>query len=140
MRLLALFWRPPGRLAHGSINASDRDLIEGKLARRLGKDRLHDDDTLHAARRALRPARRSIRKHRHPAPAHRLRLIEQRNDCSGGIRVADSVIRTVVADRVHVEGSDASVFRKANFHAALESRPRAADEMLFLAADAHHHW
>ena len=47
--------RPERRFAFRRVDLADRHLVEPKLARRLGQDRLHDDDALHAARRALRP-------------------------------------------------------------------------------------
>ena len=37
-------------------------------------------DALHSAGCALRTTRRSIGEHRYPSPAHRWRLIQQRND------------------------------------------------------------
>ena len=71
---------PNGALPSGALIRRIVHLVERELARRLGQDRLHDDDALHAARRALRAARRRIGQHRHAAPAHRHRLIQQRND------------------------------------------------------------
>src|SRR4029453_17128273 len=47
--------------------------------------------------------------------------------------------RTVVAHREHVERGDVTVLREADLHPASYSGTAAADEMLFLAADSHHH-
>ena len=55
------------------------------------------------------------------------------------IRIALRIVRTVVADDEHVDGGDPAFLREADFHAAMQAGARAADVMLFLAADAHHH-
>ena len=130
---------PKGALPSGAVDLADLHLVERKLARRLGQDRLHDDDALHAAGRALRTARRSIGQHGHAAPAHRRRLIQQRDDTSRSVGVAIGVVGAVVGDDEHVQRGDPAVLGKADLHPALEAGPRAADEMFFLAADAHHH-
>ena len=68
------------RLALRRVDAADRHLIDAELARRLGDDRLHQHDALHAARLTLRTARRRVGQHRDAAPPHRRRLIQQRRD------------------------------------------------------------
>ena len=49
------------------------------------------------------------------------------------------VVGTVVGDHEHIEGRDPPFLGEADFHAALETGPRASDEMFLFAADAHHH-
>jgi hypothetical protein len=73
------------------------------------------------------------------APAHGLRLVQQRHDAARRRRIAHRVIRTVVANDEHVESRDPSLFREADFHTPLKARARASDEGFLLAADAHHH-
>ena len=101
--------------------------------------RLHQHVRLRAARLTLRAARRRVRQHRDAAEAHRLRLIRQRRDDAGVVAVALALERTVVADRAHVERGDAAVLGEADLHPAAHARTAAADVVLFLAADAHHH-
>ena len=61
-------------------------------------------DPLHAARRALRAARRRVGQHRHAAPAHGLRLVQQRDDAARRGGIALLVVGTVVADDEHIQG------------------------------------
>src|SRR2546425_5245571 len=126
-------------LARRRVDLPELHLIDAELLRGLREDRLHDADALHPARRALRDFRRRVREHGQTAPAHRLRLIGERDRRACGPRVALRVVRTVVADRVHVDGRDAAIFSEAGLDAREDTGPRAADEVLFLARDAHHH-
>ncbi len=94
---------------------------------------------LRAARLALRPSRRCVRQDRDAAKAHRLRLIHERGNHARVVAITLALERTVVADREHVERGDVTVLREADLHPAAHSGTTAADEMLFLAADSHHH-
>jgi len=62
--------------------------------------------------RALRDFWRRVGEHRESAPPHRLGLIGQRDAGAGRARVALCVVRTVVADRIHVDREDLAVFLK----------------------------
>src|SRR5207248_11246487 len=53
--------------------------------------------------------------------------------------VALTIVGAVVADSVHVDRGDPPVFSEADLDASEDSRPRAADEVLVFARDAHHH-
>ena len=50
-------------LAFRRVDAMDGHLIDVQLPRRLGEDRLHQHDALHAARLTLRAARRRVGQH-----------------------------------------------------------------------------
>ena len=127
------------RLALRTVDAADGHLVHPELARRFRDDRFDDDNPLQAAGRALRTPWRCIRQHRHPAPAHGLRLIQQRHHAAGCRGIALCVVGTVIGDHEHVEGRDPPLSGEADFHSALKTGPRASDESLLLAADAHHH-
>ena len=105
---------PEHGLAFGRVDPPDRDLIDRELARGLREERLHQRDALHAARLALRPPRRGVGDHRHAAPAHRRRLIQQRDDAARLRRVADRS-RSVLADDEHVNRRDLALFVKPTF-------------------------
>src|SRR6266436_7562813 len=62
----------------GCIDHADGDAIEIELARRLVEDRLHGEGGLVFARTALRAAERCVGEHRNALPAHRQRLIDDR--------------------------------------------------------------
>ena len=66
-------------------------------------------------------SRRGIGQHRHAAPAHRLGLIQERDDDSRSIGVAICIVRAVVRDGEHIQGGDFSVLGKADFHPALKT-------------------
>src|SRR6185437_5111602 len=100
-------------LARGGVDLVNFHRIDAQLAGRLGQNRLHHHDALEAARLALRNARRGIRDHADAAHAHGRRLIHQRSDASGGHAIALRVIRSVVADRIHIHGGDAAVLGEA---------------------------
>ena len=53
--------------------------------------------------------------------------------------IALRIVRAVVHDHEHVDRGDPAFLREADFHAAVQAGTRAADVVLFLAADAHHH-
>src|SRR4029453_11865153 len=127
------------RLSLRRVEAADRYLIDPKLARCRRQHRLNQHVRLRATRLTLRPARRRVRQHRHPSEAHRHRLIRQRRDDAGVVAIALALERTVVARRHHVEREDAALFGETDLHPAAHARTAAADEVLFLAADAHHH-
>ena len=105
----------------------------------LRQHRLHEADALHAARRALRRLRRRVGQHGHAAPPHRLRLIGERDRGAGRARVALRVVRTVVADANMSIAVMRPSLRKPTLTRASEARARAADVVLVLARDAHHH-
>ena len=54
------------------------------------------------------------------------------------IGVAHLIVRAVVADHEHIERGDPAFLGEADLHPAVEAGTRAADVVLFLAADAHH--
>ena len=126
------------RLAFRRIDPPNRDLIEAELLRRLRDDRLHDRVRLHRSRRPLLRPRRRVRNHREAAPAHRLRLPDERRGVAGGPVIAHRPVGAVVFDDEEIERGDSSVFGEADARAAGHPGARAADVMLFLAADAHH--
>src|SRR4029077_12461124 len=95
-------------------------------------------DSLHSAGRTLGTARRRVGQDRHRTPAHGLRLVQGRDDTSGGERIAHHVVRAVVAYHVHVEGGDPAFLGESNLHPAVQTGTPAADVILFLAGNAHH--
>jgi hypothetical protein len=140
VRLLAVGQRrAERRLAGRRVDAADRHLIEAQLLSGLRQHRLEQADALHAAGRALRGLGRGVGQHGETAPPHRLGLIRQRHRRAGGAAVALRVVRAVVADRVHVDRGDAAVLGHAEFDARQDAGACAADEVLVLARDAHHH-
>ena len=126
------------RLAFGTVEAVQRDLIDAEFARGLGENRLHQRDALIAARLALRDARRSIGQDSDAAPADGLRLVHERDHAAGSGAVALRIVGSVIHHDEAVNGGDFAFLSEADFEAAMEAGARAADEMLFLAADAHH--
>ena len=137
--LLARDQRSEFRFALGRVDVPDGYLIDPQLPRSLSQQRLHQRDSLHASRRALRTAWRRIREDRDRAPAHGQRLIQQRNDAARRSGIAHLVVGTVIADHEHIERHDPAVPGKADLHTAVEAWTPAPDVLLFLAADAHHH-
>src|SRR5256712_5033797 len=123
----------------GRVDPMDGHLIDTELARRLGENRFDQHDALHAAGLTLRAPRRRVGEHRHTAPPHRLRLIQEGHHAAGHARIADWLVRTVLVDHEHVERRDAAVFGESDFQPAVHPRTPAADVVLGLAIDAHHH-
>ena len=127
-----------GRLAFRCVEAPDLDLVESKFVRRLVHQPFHEHDALHAARLTLWPTRRRIREHAHPSPAHRRRLIEERNNQAGRGHIELLLVRTVVHDGKQIDGGQSSVFGKSDLHPAVDAGAGAADGVFLLAADTHH--
>ena len=127
------------RLALWRIDAANRDLIESELLGRLGDDRLHDAVGLHRPGRPLLLPGRCVGDHGDAPPAHRDRLPDERCGVAGRPMVAHRAVRTVVFDDEEVERGDASVLPESDPRAPHHAGSCAADVVLFLAADAHHH-
>src|SRR6185312_891649 len=127
VRLLAVGQRrTERRVAGGRVDLAQLDLIDAEFLRGLREDRLHDADALRPARRALRRLWRRVGQHREAAPPHRLGLIRERHRRAGRTRIALRVVRTVVADRVHVDREDLAVLAEADLRAGEDARTRAA--------------
>ena len=102
-------------------------------------DRFHQHDALHAARLALRAARRRVGDRGDAAPPHRFGLKHQRREAAGRVAVAAGAVRPAFDHREHVDRGDAAFFGETHLHAAVQRGTRAADRMLFFTADAHQH-
>jgi len=136
---LAIHGRTKLGLPLRTIDSAQSHLVDTEPARGLGQDGLDDGDSLHAAGCALRAARRGIGHHRDSALAHGQRLIQQRNNTGRGCAVALRVVGAAVAYREHVDCQNSAVFAKTDLQAAFNTGTRAANAVLFLAADTHHH-
>ena len=131
-----------GRSGHGGsrrrVDATHRDLIDAQLPG-AGFDRaVHDRDPLHAARLALRHARRRIGQHRQRPVAHRRRLVHERANQTRNRTIALRLVRTVVGDDEEIHRREFAVLRESGLHPAVKRGPGAAHVVLFFAGDAHH--
>ena len=129
---------PEFRLALRGVEAPDGYLIDRELARGFREDRLHEHDRLQASRRPLVSAWRRIRQDRHSPPAHRQRLVQQRDGAARRRGIGHLAVRSVVADNKHIQGQDPAFLREANFHSSLKTGARATDVLFLFAANAHH--
>src|SRR3989442_1071205 len=117
-RIRALTARVRGtelRFPFGRVDPMDRDMIDAELARALRENRLDQHNALHSTRLTLRTPRRRVREHRHAAPLHGLRLIQERHHAAGHARIADRLVRTVLVDEQHVKGLEAALFWESAF-------------------------
>src|SRR5439155_22579602 len=131
--------RPEWRFACGCVDLVDFDLVESQLLRGLREHGLDNPVALHRSRRPLLHFRESVREDTHTAPAHRQRLIHQRSRVAGAGIIIPASVRTVVLHNEQVHGRDAAVLAESDFDPARHIRPDAADIVLLLPADPHHH-
>src|SRR5262249_9205798 len=125
--------------AVGCIDHADSDAIEIELTRRLVEDRLHGKRSLVFAWAALRAAERRVGEHWNALPAHRQRLIDDRQRVAEVLEIPEADIGAVLGDHIGIHGGNASVGAEAHLDAALEARAALADRVLFGPAHAHHH-
>src|SRR4029453_15099134 len=119
------------RLAGRRVDLADLDLVDAELAWGFGDHRLHQHDSLHAARLALRPARRRVGDRRDATPAHRLGLKQQRREAAGRVAIVARSVRPAFDDGEHVERGDAAFLRQPDLHPPMDGRTGAADAVLF---------
>src|SRR6266851_7869666 len=124
--------------AVGGIDHADGDAIEIELARRLVEDRLHGERGLVFAWATLRAAERRIGEHRNALPAHRQRLIDDRQRVAEVLEIPEADIGAVLRHHIGIHRGDAAVGPEAHLDAALEARATLADRVFLGPAHAHH--
>src|SRR5690606_4875851 len=123
----------------GRVEAPHLERIDAELPGGLVEQRLDDRDGLVVARASLGGARHGIREDARPAPAHRLRLVEDRDGLARRRPIRKARRRAALLHDVHIDGNDAAFGVEAHLDAALEAAARIAEIELLGAADAHHH-
>src|SRR5262249_16325587 len=113
--------------------------IDVELARRLVEDRFHGERGLVFAGPALRAAERRVGEHWNALPAHRQRLVDDRQRVAEILKIPEADIGAVFGHHISVHGGDATVGSEAHLDAALEAGATLADGIFLGPAYAHHH-
>src|SRR5258706_10885501 len=120
--------------AVGRIDHADGEAIETELARRLVEDRLHGERGLVLAWAALWAAERRIGEHRNALPAHRQRLVDDRQRVAEILKIPEADIGAVFGDHIGVHGGAPAVGPGAPPHPALQARPPLARRLFLCPA------
>ena len=127
------------RLTLGRIDLMNFHLIDAESARRLGEQRLHQGDPLHAPRLTLGRSGRGVGQNTNPSPAHRRRLVQQGYHRCGVAVIAPPSVGAVVCNRVHIQRRDPTILGESAFQATGDAGSGSADVVLVFPGSAQHH-